>query len=244
MIKHFIALLVRNVIKHAFFTGFNILGLGIAIAFGIISYFNFTADATYDSNHQNGKSIYRVTSIRQFEGTETPFAIVPAPLREVVKENSKDVTASTRFAHSHSLFKVHDDLFHAELAYADISFFNLFSLDFMAGNASSFRKKDNVILTDEMAKRLFGTAQSLGKPLTLLVGDTKKEVTVGGIIRKPKLYSSFQSAAYLNYENYYDEFTNEVKDDWQYRTTLFIQITNPTKVGLVTNQLQANPCLA
>jgi putative ABC transport system permease protein len=239
MIRHYILILIRNVEKHAFFIGFNVLGMAIAIAFCVLAFFNYSADINYDSNHRNGSSIYRVNSIRKFEGTETPFAIVPAPLGAMVKQNIKEVDHLTRYSLSRSFFKVNDDIFPAGLAYTDPEFFSMFTFAFLEGNPSAFHKKENVLLTDEMAKKLFGTAKVVGKSLTLLVGETKRELIVGAVIRRPPEFSSFLSAAYLNYENYREEFPNEKEDDWQYRNTLFLQINNQKSVPVILDKLQS-----
>jgi hypothetical protein len=114
----------------------------------------------------------------------------------------------------------------------------MFTFEFIEGSPDAFLKKENVILTDEMSLRLFGTIKSIGKPLTLLVGESKKEVSVGGIVRKPHFYSSFNSSAYLNYENYFEEFTNERKDDWRFRSSLFVLIANGHQVETVREALQ------
>jgi ABC-type antimicrobial peptide transport system permease subunit len=219
--------------------GFNVIGLSIAFAFAILSYFNYTTDANYDANHKNGIRLYRVSSVREFEGDETPFGIVPSPLYGMVRYNMPDVTKATRYSHSYSYFKINDNIFNAELAYADSSFFGMFTFEFLEGDARAFFDKKKVMLSDEMSLKLFNTTKSVGNPLTLLVGEEKKELLVGAVYKKPPLFSSFNSAAYLNYENYRAEFKSENETDWQYRNSLFVQIDNPEKVPQVEKQLQA-----
>ncbi len=237
MLKHYTAILLRNIQRNALFIGFNVIGLAVALALATLSYFNYTTDTGYDSNHANRKSIYRISSVREFEGSETHFAIVPAPLREVIAQNISEINNSTRYAPSNSFFKVDNTIFNAGLAYVDPSFFSMFTFEMIGGSLTTEQEKGNVVLTDDMSLKLFNTVKSIGMPVTLLVGDKKKELVVSAVIKRSPLFSSFQATAYLNYKNHIDEFS-EKEDNWKYRNSVFVQINEPYKVKQVEDQLQ------
>ena len=52
------------------------------------------------------------------------------------------------------------------LYYADASLFNIFSFRFVKGNAATaFKELNDAVITEETAKKYFGNADPIGKPL-------------------------------------------------------------------------------
>ncbi|MBL0739806.1 ABC transporter permease [Chryseolinea lacunae] len=228
--------------KNQVFIIINVLGMGIAISCCIVSYFAYEYDSTFDASHENGKTIYRVSAVRKFENTLTPYGYAPLPLREVVDKNMKEINQSSRYAGSGSTFKRNDDLFAANLSYVDPAFFNMFTFRFIAGTASDLKDKANVFVSEEMAIRLFHSAgEALGKTITQVYGKNLKEVRIAGVFEEPPKNSSFykkEGSAYMPFDNHKDEYTEVREDDWRKECTLFVQFDNPARVSHVHQQLQ------
>jgi len=73
------------------------------------------------------------------------------------------------------------------------------------------------------------------------MGKTLKEVKVAGVFSEPPANSSFHTAhgsAYMNFDNYKDEFTELREDAWKRECLLFIQVDNPARLGTIHTQLQ------
>jgi ABC-type antimicrobial peptide transport system permease subunit len=226
--------------KNRFFIFINIFGMAVAIACTIVAYFNLEFDQKFDRNHVHLASIYRVSSVREFDNKSTLYGFVPLPMGAVIKQNMPDVDNVVRLSWSSSNFKVGDNLFAGGLAYADSDFFDVFTFEMIAGSAREMKDKSRMFLTDEMALKLFGTVNAVGKPLTQVMGSVQKEYVVGGVFRKPPPNSSFiDFSAFANYDNYFDEARGTSQTDWRERNTLFVRITDATRVPVVRDQLQA-----
>jgi ABC-type antimicrobial peptide transport system permease subunit len=226
--------------KNKFFIFINVLGLGVAIACTVVAYFNLEYDKTFDRNHIHGESIYRVSSLREFDNQSTLYGFAPLPLGSVIRQNIPDVDNVVRLSWSSSNFKVGDNLFAGGLAYADSDFFEVFTFDMIAGSAREMNDKSRIFLTDEMALKLFGTVNAVGKPLTQVMGSVLKEYVVGGVFKKPPSNSSFiDFFAFTNYDNYFDEAKGASQADWRERNTLFVRISDAARVSVVRDQLQA-----
>jgi putative ABC transport system permease protein len=227
--------------KNKVFIITNVFGLGIAISICIVSYLAYQYDATFDAVHQNRDHIYRVSSVREFEHTRTRFGYAALPLGEIVKKTIQDADRSSSYISSGSNFKRDQDLFAANLSYVDPEFFNMFSFKFIAGNAAGLSKSD-VVISESMAVRLFrAPAEAVGKTITQVYGKELKEVKVTGVFREQPMNSSFfrsDGSAYMNLENFKDEFANVRPDDWTYHTSVFIQINKSERVSSVYKQLQ------
>lgn len=238
MIKNYLLITWRSMMKNKFFIFVNILGLAVAIGCCIVAYFNWEFDAQFDKHHTQRENIYRVSTVREFDGRTTVYGYAPLPLGNVIRENVPDVEKVVRMSWSFSNFKIQDNLFPAYLAYADPELFEIFSFEMIDGSASALRDKSKIVLSDEMAIKLFGRLNVTGEPLTQVVGNTLKEYLVGGVFRKQPANSSFSESAYANYENFYDEAKDVEEDDWKNRNTVFVLISDPSRLQAVSGQLQ------
>lgn len=239
MIKNYLLITLRSMMKNKLFILINVFGMGIAIACCIVAYFIYEFDASFDSIHKNGSSIYRVSSVRDFDNNLTKFGIVPLPLGSAIMENIQDADQVSRFHFSWSDFKHKDDLFNAELAYVDEDFFSMFTYDFIEGNPADLKDKSSVFLSDDMAIRLFGSVNVVGEMLTQVYGNDLKELRIAGVFKQQPQNSSFHyRSALMNFENCFDEFKDISRDEWKNTTTVFIRVNDATRVDLVHKQLQ------
>lgn len=241
MIKNYLLITWRNMMKNKLFIITNVLGMGVAIACCIVGYFTYEYDSTFDANHQNGKVIYRVSSVLQFKNTITHVGYIPLPVGEIVNETFHDADQSTRYYPSRSTFKRENDLFPSNLTYVDGDFFQMFSFDFISGNPSDLKDKASLFISETMAIRLFGTAQdAVGKTITQVYRTELKEVKVSGVFKDQPMNSSFykpNGSAFMSFENFKDEFKVR-EDDWKLECTLFIKVNDANRVNLVQLQLQ------
>lgn len=239
MLKNYLLITFRSMMKNKLFITINVLGLAIAVGCCIVAYFNWEFDYRFDKQHTNRETIYRVNSVREFNNVTTGYGYVPAPLGLVVQQNFKDVTRSSRFSRSFSNYKLEDNLFSADLAYVDTSFFNMFSFEFLYGDASAINQKSSALISDELALKMFGSKDVVGKQFTQVINEKNRELVVGAVYKSQPASSSFTQGSYLNYENFYEDAGSQYdRMSWKNRCTFFIQIKDPGRVKSVTDQLQ------
>jgi ABC-type antimicrobial peptide transport system permease subunit len=243
MFKSYFLITFRSMIKNKWFIIINVFGMGVAIACCIVGYFAYEYDSTFDGNHKNGQHIYRVSALREFENEVSRFGYAPFPLGTVVDQTIKDVDKSTRYFYSWSNFKKEDNLFASNLSYVDPDFFDMFSFDFMAGKPGDLNDKTSLFISEQMAVRFYGSAkEAFGKTITQVYGTELKELKIAGVFKEQPMNSSFyrrDGSAFLNFENYKDEFKDIKENDWKKESTLFVQINDNARVSTVHKQLQA-----
>ncbi|HEV8515208.1 MAG TPA: ABC transporter permease, partial [Cyclobacteriaceae bacterium] len=247
MLKNYFLITFRSLLKNKVFILINVFGMGIAIACCIVGYLAFEYDTEFDAVHKNREQIYRVSSVREFENKFKRFGKAPLPLGEIVNKTFKDVDRSSRYVLSWSNFKLEDDLFASNLTYVDPEFFELFTFDFISGSSSALKDKTSVVISENIAIRLFHTAQeAVGKAIKQVYGSELKEVKIAGVFREPPVNSSFYRSyyrkggtAFMNIENVKDEHKSSSDDDWGKECTLFVQINDATRVKAVEQQLQS-----
>ncbi|MBX2966010.1 MAG: ABC transporter permease [Cyclobacteriaceae bacterium] len=240
MIKNYLLITFRSMMKSKLYIFINILGMAIAIACCITAYYNWDFNASFDNHHKNSHEIYRVNSVRSFQGQTKEFGHVPVPLGAVVRENFNDVDALTRYSRVYAEFKIEDEIFDANLSYIDPEFFDLFTYTFIAGTKSSVNNKTSILISEELAQRLFGSTAVVGNTLTHLLGDGKtKEFEVGAVFENSPTNTSFNDHAFALYDNYWDVAPNlEQGINWYYRNTLFVRVTDPARIPIIETQLK------
>lgn len=238
MIKNFLLITIRNMMKNKLFIFINIFGMAIAIGCSIVSYFNWEFNENWDTVHEKRAVIYRVSSNREFDGRTELFGHAPHPLAPTIRQNMPDVNTVTRVGWSWSDFKIEDNIFRSNLSYVDPDFFRMFTFDFIQGNASAIDDKSKVLISDEMAMMLFNSTDVVGRSLTQVMGGDTKELTVGAVFRKPPANSSFDRSAYAHFENIYDDDKNLKEGNWGQHLSLFVGINDPSRVEAVAKQLQ------
>jgi putative ABC transport system permease protein len=189
--------------------------------------------------HTNASSVYRVSSVREFQNELTEFGHAPIALGNAIKKNISDVDEVVRYSPDGGNFRVRTELFNSDLTYVDPPFFKLFTFDFIEGNGD-LKNRDEICISDELAIKYFGKEPAVGKPLTQMLDSGKtKEYVVIGVFKKQPSNSSFGSPAYSHYDNTFEFSTGDFNEDsWKYRNNLFVQIKDPNRVAAIQGQLK------
>lgn len=240
MIKNYLLITLRSMMKSKVYMFINLFGLAIAIGCCITAYFNWNFNMSFDSNHVNAAQIYRVNSLRTFEGRETPFGVTPLPLGDIARDNVKDFTAVSRYNGTYADVRVGDEVFDNHISYVDPDLFKMFTFEFLHGDASVINDKSKIILNDENAIRLFGTVNAVGKTMTIVRdGRPWKEYEVGAVYKLPQVNSSFGDRSFALFDNYFDlDSALQRGTNWKYRTNLFVMLPDANRVEAVESQLK------
>lgn len=242
MLKNYLLLTVRSLTKNKAFIIINVLGMGVAIACCIVSYFAWRYDQTFDRAHENRESIYRVSAERTFQSTTTRFGRVPLALGSALASTFSGIDQSARHVSITTNLKRNDDLFAVDMAYVDPAFFRMFSFEFIAGDNKALDDATRIAIPESMAIRLFGSAyDAVGKDVSQVMAAGLKEVKIGGVFREPPMNSSFHKrngSAYISFVNYRTDLQKS-EDDWFTDASVYIQIKDQNSLPLVKKQLTA-----
>ncbi len=245
MIKNYLLITLRSLMKNKLFILINVFGMGIAIACCIVGYVNWEFAASWDSTQANAEKIYRVQFHREFQGKHERYGMVPNPLGSHVRNNFKDVSKVVRYTSTYTDIRIGEEIFGTNFAFVDSAFFELFTYKLKFGTFADFYDKSKVFISDELAKKYFNREDVVGKQITQVIlkkdgTRTLKEFTVGGVYEQLPLNSSFRFDAVALYDNFWDVNTDPDNSEtsWFRWNTLFLQIDDPSRVSEITRQLQ------
>ena len=226
MLKNYLTIAVRNLLKYKLFLFINVLGLGVAIACCIVAFLNIDFNENFDRQHLNARNIYRVQFWNEYEGRRNRYAVAPTPLGNIIKQNFVDVNKVVRYAVSSADIRIGNELFNTRLSYADSAFFEFFSYRLKDGSFDDFQDKSKIFISEKLASTYFNTPEAAGKQLTQVINGNLAEYTVGGVFENQPLNSSFQFDAITLWDNYPNTTASPAS---------FIPETTPIIPGQVTD---------
>lgn len=167
MIKNYLKIAWRNLLKNKTFSLINISGLSIGIAACMIIFLYVRNELSYDQYNSKADRIVRVTTTVHAPESDINMATSPGLLAVELLGNYPEVEATVRLERATLAIKVNDDLSKEEDFFkADPSVFSVFDFYFLEGTAASaLQKPQSVVLTESMAKKYFGKSTAFGKTI-------------------------------------------------------------------------------
>ena len=141
---------------------------------------------SYDRHFENADNLYRVIgNMSTPEGESSLTAITPAPLAKALKEEYPEIIRSSRCGVGSMLsFKKGDEFIEETAVPVDNDFLKMFNIEFVAGDINSaLNAPNNIVLTEEIAKKYFGNEDPIGK--TLKMAESNEIYTITGVVKNP-----------------------------------------------------------
>ncbi len=182
MLKTYIVVAIRNILKRKVNSFINIVGLALGIAAAIVIVLFSRNELTYDQFHENSERTYLV-----YKERVTPNGIQPTydtwvPLLERLQNEYGEVDLGTRLFFTGFTMEVGDQRFEEEGYYVDPSYFDVFDFPLEQGNAvHPFAAKNSIILSKEMAMKFFGNVNPIGREIKV---NFDQIYTVSGILKE------------------------------------------------------------
>ncbi len=208
MIKNYLKIAIRNLVKQKYFTTINIIGLALGIASSILIFLWISHEISYDKYHPDYKNIYRLTTDASLNGQIFKVCLVPSALAKEYANVNPEVEKTARCSrYFDQVFRYEDNNFkEKKVILADTGFFQLFHFTFLEGNPKKpFNNEESAVITKSIAEKYFGNESPLGKFLIL---DKDNAVTISAVIDDPpsNSHNQFDVALYFNFEDNWDNF--------------------------------------
>jgi putative ABC transport system permease protein len=185
MLKSYLTIAVRTLLKNKVFSLLNVAGLAIATTAFLLIIYYVQFEYSYENFHTKAANIYRVT-LDLYKGNEyvvTDCETYPA-LGPALKTQMPEVVDYVRVQHvGECEAGINGKSILIERVYAsDPSLFSTFNFSFLHGNpAEVLRQPMQAVLTESVARRIFGTTDVVGK--VFHVKPLSDNIMVAGIIQ-------------------------------------------------------------
>lgn len=191
MIKNYLKVAWRNLMKNKVFSLINISSLAIGLTCCILIALYLFYELSYDRYHKSGERIYQLGTVFVKEGKEDRMANTPAPMAKAMQMEFPEIEKGTRLLRTFSDDKIllqyrpsDGELrsFYENRGYlADSTVFQVLTYHFKAGNpATALAEPNTLVISEEIEKKIFGNESALNKTIrisTSTIGDNDFRVT-------------------------------------------------------------------
>lgn len=165
MFKNHIKIALRNLIRKKGFTLINISGLAVGMAASVLIMIWIQFEYSVDSNYEKSDRIYAVWRSTVNQGDVLSWDYTPTPYAPVLKDQYPEVEAVTHVTEwDPMVLAVGEKSFYEQTSFVDPGFFEMFNFKVLEGDpVEALKSPDNIVLTESVAKKLFGNESALGK---------------------------------------------------------------------------------
>ncbi|HYC84915.1 MAG TPA: ABC transporter permease, partial [Chryseosolibacter sp.] len=205
MIRNYLLIAFRNILRNKLFSFVNIIGLAFGISSALLIFLWVNDELLVNQFHPNVGRIYSVMENQKYtDGKLYTFSSTPGPMAPFIKEKYPEIERASRYTWEVSnLFAYDDKAFFEPGRYADADFLHMFSFSFKAGNReSALVEKSSIVISESMAKKYFGDQDPLGKMLTM---NKTTPFTVTGVFYDIGKNSSMRFEYLLPFEFFFDQ---------------------------------------
>lgn len=207
MLKNYLKVAFRNLIKNKAYSAINILGLALGLMVSIIVFLYVKAETGYESHIKDYDRIYRVGMKASMMGMNIDAPISCSPMANVLRTEFPEVITATRTRPiRQEIMMAHEEkkLYLEEGTRADSIFFQVFDYAFIHGDPATALTEDNaIVLTEESSRKIFGDENPMDK---IIRYDDRDDFIVRGVVEEPEGKSHFHFNFFIS--------SNGIRNQW------------------------------
>lgn len=197
MYKSYFIIAWRNILKSKGYTAINILGLSIGITACILIALYVQFELSFDRFNLKTDRIYRVNNEIKFGDNHLDLAVTNAIFGETALHDFSQIEQYTRLIWYGGVLVKKDDenIRESNVARADASLFEVFTLPMISGNPKTALSEPNsIVITESIARKYFGATDVAGQMLVINNVENRK---VTGVIKDIPKNCHFQFNMFL-----------------------------------------------
>jgi ABC-type transport system, involved in lipoprotein release, permease component len=198
MFKNYLKIALRFLKQNKLFAGINMFGLSIALAASFIILLYVINELSYDHCHKNRKRVFRV--LNYYPDIKTTASSAPYVLGSTLKEKFPQIEKAIRIMPLPLTFKTDNGSITETAISTDSEVFDIFTLPLVEGSPKSnlLEDKNSIVISHDLAGKLFGSQNAVGKNIVATTFDGDQHFTVKGVFANIPENSTFRAQCILN----------------------------------------------
>jgi len=252
MIKNYLTVAIRNILRHKSYSAINIAGLSIGIAASLLLFLVIRYEYSYDTFQKNYSKVFHIVTQDKLKSSDIQYTIGnPYPNLDALRASFPTLKFGALYSSygsqitvlkNESAIAVSNPKFIEEngLVYADPEFFQVFDYKWLEGRPEVLREPNVAVLTKATAEKYFGTWQeAIGKNLLIDNGTTVK---VSGILETPPANTDFPLQLVGSYQTFKNiKSPYGYSEEWGHITSnfqIFTVLPNGTSASAINKELE------
>ncbi|HUZ61242.1 MAG TPA: ABC transporter permease [Hanamia sp.] len=237
MFKNFLRTTFRNIRRNKGYSFLNIFGLAIGIACAGFIFLWVEDEVNFDSNNVNKERIFLVKTNDQVDDGVFTHSSTAGPMAPAMQSTLPGIENTCRTTEDGTsfLFTIGNKAVNASGKYVEPSFFNIFTLPFVQGNAgSAFSQLHSIVLTQQTARKFFGDEKDvIGKTVRM---DNKQDYVVSGVLKDLPENSTLQFEWLAPFKVWYD--ANPRAQTWfNFGITTYVELEPGADANAINKKL-------
>ena len=162
MLRNYLKIALRNLVKNKTYSLINIVGLAMGMAVSVLILMFVMHEFSYDKFHENHARIYRILATFKMGDQNMQFNSFSAKLGPALEESSPQVKGYVRVKTAvdkvvmKNPARAEEAFYEQNFLFADPSFFTVFSFGIKDGSAAPLNRPFTMIISERLAKKYFG----------------------------------------------------------------------------------------
>jgi len=168
MIKNYLKITLRHLLRQPGYAALNILGLTIGIVSSLLIVLYLYHEVSFDQQHTKADRIYRISSDIKEPDNAFRWSVTQLPLGRTVKSEFSEVEQYVRFiGNGRTRFSKNDISYYEENIFmVDSTVFNVFDFNLTSGDPQTALEGPNsIVISQSMADKIFKGENPIGQLL-------------------------------------------------------------------------------
>ncbi len=224
MIKNYLKIAWRNLVRNKGFSLTNILGLTIGMTCSIFIFLWVKDEVSFDKFHTGHDNIYKLMANRDFKNSIFTDQNMAFPFAKALETGNPQIKYAVMTSHEETHMAQYGNTKINKIGYqVTDQFFNMFSWKFIKGDPKTcINDPKSMVLTESAAKSFFGNENPIDKVIKI---DNQLNFKVSAVIADPPGNSTFKFDMIVPYEYTSTESKNRMGEWTNSSNLVFIQTT-------------------
>jgi len=237
ILKNYIKIACRNFIRNKFYSTINILGLATGIAVALLIGLWIWGELSFNHYHKNHKSLGEIASIITFNGVTTTGEYASVPIAEALRNNYPEEIRNASVTRGiNAGLLVRDKKINASGLWAEASFPSMLTLNMKKGGYTGFRDPTAILISESLAKSLFGEADPVNKSISI---NHEYDLKVLGVYEDLPFNTTFHGVQFLAAWKNINNTGNTQNDDWlDHHFQVFVQLQDQSRFEILSSKIK------
>ncbi len=192
MIKHYLTIALRSILRNKVFSAITVFGLSLGISTSVLILLWVIDEMEFDRFHEHIDHLYAIVERQDYSDGQklhtnnTPFALRDELISKYpeVRNASRTLWLGDRpISHEDNVVSI------GPVAFVDPEFLQIFTFKLLRGDPNTLKEPNSIMITEKVAITFFGGVDAIGKTLKM---DGQYDFTVGAVMENVPENSTFQ----------------------------------------------------
>jgi putative ABC transport system permease protein len=241
MLKNYLKIAWRNLIKNKASSLINVGGLAVGMAVAMLIGLWIWDELSFNKYHQNYDHIAQVMQSKTFNGTVTTWVATSLPVEEELRKNygSNFKHTGVMFWTGQHILTVADKKISFSGTYVTPEIPEIFTLKMLNGSRNSLKGPSSILVSQSVARALFGNAEPIGKMVKF---DNKVSLAVSGVYEDLPRNTTLHDLAFMASWDYFtstQDWLKRAATDWSEDSfQVFVQVADRVNMNALSAKIK------